>query len=426
MKQLFIILFLSVFIPLLSIAQSNYKPGYVVTTKGDTLKGFIDYREWDINPRSINFKSNGSSDAKSLTPADITFFNVNTFESYQKYSGKISRDETAENRVLGGRDTSFFTDNVFLRVLQQGKVINLFSYIDAIKPRYFYSDPTDNIAHELVYRIYFDARAVTASRGRTVNENTYLQQLSAVALKAGVLDDKMQSIMNDADYNRPILLKIVTRMNGLSKADLNTNNADDKSNFDLYAGLGVNAMTTKPHANYLAAGGKPYTSYLPKALIGFNAYANPNTRKLVFSVELAMALAKYKSVYDNKVYPYQGILYTFNQTIISIEPQVSYNFYNADNFKFYATIGYDLSRLFYANKKFVRQDDGTDASYALFPFFLSNKSNSVIYKAGFLINKKIQIYADYVSGNGISYDGFFSLTQSAYQIGINYLLGKQK
>jgi hypothetical protein len=425
MKHFYLLFILAIFCPLISLAQSNYKPGYIVTTKGDTLKGFIDYREWNINPKSISFKANGTTNSKSFTPADITFFNVNTFESYQKYSGRVSRDETAENRVLNGRDTSFFTDDVFLQVLQKGKVINLFSYTDAIKPRYFYSDPTDNIIHELVYRVYFDARAVTASRGHTVNENTYLQQLSAVALKASVLDDKLQSIMNDAGYNRSILLKIVTRMNGLSKADLHTNSADDKSNFDLYAGLGVNAMTTKPHGNYLAAGGKSYTSYLPKALIGFNAYANPNTRKLLFSVELAVALAKYKSIYNNKTNPYQGILYTFNQTIISIIPQISYNFYNADNLKFYGTIGYDLSRSFYANKKFVRQDDGTDTSYGVFPFFLHTTGNSVMYKTGFLINKRIQIYADYISGNGISYDGFFGLTQSNYQIGINYLLGKQ-
>src|ERR1041384_6957193 len=27
-------------------AQSNYRPGYVVQSNGDTLKGFINYREW--------------------------------------------------------------------------------------------------------------------------------------------------------------------------------------------------------------------------------------------------------------------------------------------------------------------------------------------------------------------------------------------
>ena len=50
-------LLLSLFLlPFFSVAQSNYKPGYVVTSKGDTIHGFIDLQAWDSNPTAISFK----------------------------------------------------------------------------------------------------------------------------------------------------------------------------------------------------------------------------------------------------------------------------------------------------------------------------------------------------------------------------------
>ncbi|MDB5026006.1 MAG: hypothetical protein JWP78_3761 [Mucilaginibacter sp.] len=49
MRKIFKTLLTVVLLPALSYAQSNYKPGYVITLKGDTLPGFIDYREWNSN-----------------------------------------------------------------------------------------------------------------------------------------------------------------------------------------------------------------------------------------------------------------------------------------------------------------------------------------------------------------------------------------
>ena len=53
-KYCTVVLFL---LPLLSIAQANYKSGYVVTLKGDTLRGYINYKEWGRNPKDIDFKA---------------------------------------------------------------------------------------------------------------------------------------------------------------------------------------------------------------------------------------------------------------------------------------------------------------------------------------------------------------------------------
>ena len=50
MKRIYMLI--AVLLPLLSIAQSNYKPGYVVDIKGDALHGYLDQKEWGHNPKS--------------------------------------------------------------------------------------------------------------------------------------------------------------------------------------------------------------------------------------------------------------------------------------------------------------------------------------------------------------------------------------
>lgn len=69
MQQTFTLLLIFIFLPFLLIAQANYKKGFVVTSQGDMLRGFIDYREWVRNPEEVKFKSNRETKKnKSLLP----------------------------------------------------------------------------------------------------------------------------------------------------------------------------------------------------------------------------------------------------------------------------------------------------------------------------------------------------------------------
>lgn len=60
----------------ISFSQKNYLPGYIITLKGDTLQGFIDYRDWRINPEIIYFKEKTNSQENSYTPVTINEFKV--------------------------------------------------------------------------------------------------------------------------------------------------------------------------------------------------------------------------------------------------------------------------------------------------------------------------------------------------------------
>jgi hypothetical protein len=130
MKSFYKALLVLSFLPLITFAQSNYKPGYVVTLKGDTLRGFIDYREWNTNPTSINFKA-AIADIKSrtFTPEDVSFFDINGMETYRRYAGPISMDATDKDHLSASLDTSFRQETVFFRVLQKGNNLALYSVL---------------------------------------------------------------------------------------------------------------------------------------------------------------------------------------------------------------------------------------------------------------------------------------------------------
>src|SRR6185312_1262193 len=181
MKSSFKAFLLVLLLPLFSAAQSDYKPGYVVTLKGDTVHGFINLRNWDSNPTDISFKSSANSGEQRFTVNDIKLFNIPGFVAYRRFTVHISLDETNTLRLVTGRDTSYKVDAVFMRELQRGKNIALYAYADQIKTRYYVGEYPDYTPTELVYRVYLDDGAVSEKHGRSVNENTYLKQLFALA-----------------------------------------------------------------------------------------------------------------------------------------------------------------------------------------------------------------------------------------------------
>src|ERR1700760_4607439 len=104
-QKLLLALFL---LPASLFAQSNYKTGYVLTLKGDTIHGFINYKEWDNNPTSISFKKSlNDNKVEHYTVDDITCFSLPGNASYQKFTGSISTAETNLARVGNLKDTSY-------------------------------------------------------------------------------------------------------------------------------------------------------------------------------------------------------------------------------------------------------------------------------------------------------------------------------
>jgi hypothetical protein len=410
--RFFYLLTSMVLLGLSASAQSNYKPGYLVNTKGDTTRGFINYREWDNNPESIDFKTTlADNNKQKIAPADVAGFSITGLTTYQTYSGRVSTDESNGNRVANSRDTSFIITDIFLKVLQKGKNATLYSYQDQIKTRYFISEDAQP-PKELIYHLYY-----AAGQNGTITESTYKKQLSVIAGKHNLLDDKLNLYIQRSEYSYSNILSVVSKLNDMKVAK--EDNVITANYF--YAGIGVNITSFTTDGEYKKAGGKPYTSIMPMLLAGVNVYANPNTQNLAFRFELGIGANRYESNYKNQVLPYNDVVFHFTQLSASLTPQVLYNFYNQPNFKFYGAIGMQVSYNQYVDKAFQNKDGTAFSSFSGAVFDFNKVFANPLVKAGFTINKKINIYASYIPVTNVNVDPYFLISYTTVQAGINYL-----
>lgn len=221
-KSIAFFLFLS---PLLSFAQTYFQPGILVTAQGDTLRGQIEYREWESSPKKIVFQADGSSAPKTYTAGEIRFFSVNVghLAAFESYAGPISTNNIDVNKIANGRDTSFRMDTVFLRIVQDGKHLKLFSYTDVMKTRFFIAENFSDKPVELIYRVYWNSQETSADQ-RTTFETAFKGQLYDEAVKASVITPALKQKIKDAEYDENDILKITSIINNLNPADVNKNN----------------------------------------------------------------------------------------------------------------------------------------------------------------------------------------------------------
>jgi hypothetical protein len=233
----FVLVFL---IPLYSIAQSNYQPAEVVTSKGDTLHGFINYHEWANNPKNISFKTDtGAATAVKYTPRDIRYFNVHTshLAEYVTYTGPLTMDNTEINHLSIGRDSSVKSDTVFLKVLQKGKNLVLFCHSDDFKTRFFIARDLSAVPEELIYRVYWNSSTANG-KDRTVYENSYKGQLYEAGVKSNAMMGPLKTNIQKADYVEGDLINITSKINGVSETDQTINNPTKPKKLNIAIAIG--------------------------------------------------------------------------------------------------------------------------------------------------------------------------------------------
>jgi hypothetical protein len=244
MKPIALPLFVIFFLPFFSLAQANYQPGVIVNQKGDTLRGFIDFREWDKEPKEINFKPDTAAQPIKYSARQIRYFNVSVgyLAEYQQYCGRITTDETDINKLLIGRDTSVRIDTVFLKIIQRGKNLTLFSYGDNIKVRYYISEKPGDVPQELTYRVYYNSDDENGY-SRTKYENVYQNQLYTTAVKANVMTDRFKLDISRASYTENSIVPIVSKINGFKVDDSSkTNRKKTRPIYKIVAAVAVLAI----------------------------------------------------------------------------------------------------------------------------------------------------------------------------------------
>ncbi|MGZ3891150.1 MAG: hypothetical protein ACXVI9_11655 [Mucilaginibacter sp.] len=391
-------------LPFFSSAQSNYKPGYVVDIKGDTLKGTIDYREWDQNLRQVSFKTNAGAVAV-YTPQNARAFAVTGLEYYETHTIRVSQDEVDLNKLSQQLDTNSRTGTYFLHVLTKGKSLILYSYEDALKLRFYLLRSGNIVPEELEYHAYYNSDVSSTIQ----YINRYRVQLQFAAQQAGVSNGQIESLIQNARYDNGDLVSIVSKINGGSNLAINS-----KSVFGVrwFAGAAVMNNTLKTEDNIEAP---PSHVVLPKISVGIDFLPNKSVQQLVFRGELSFNAGNYSFANSTAYPPFSG---HFKQYTISVVPQFLFNFYNADKVKVFIDGGLSFNISQYSDYATVYPAIVLNGYPPLAKAWVS-----IPLKIGVTLNKKVEIYGGYTPLTNLTTVTDFPVTLTTYQAGINFLFG---
>jgi hypothetical protein len=400
--------------PILVFSQKNFDKGYLVTKSNDTLRGFIDYKERKKNPTTFDFRPAMDGKTQTFTSNNCNAYGVDEAESFESHVVDITMGETDIDRLSNVPDLSSRTDTVFLRVLQAGKNVTLYSYVDNVKER-FYLKSKNGTPTELIRHVYMQEEGVK----RVVNGSQYIRQLLDVMRESnpGIAVD--QDRLSKLEYNEDALLELVAEINQQKL----TKSKHRSSRF--FVGLALNrswASYSGMH-DFASPTAKVKVSYLPMLTTGIDIFFNPVIGKLLFRTELSLQMSK------NEIALRQGddnYKHSFDQFLAVITPQVIYNMYNTDHFKVFVGIGGGVNFMLNRNDEYVALNTVSGESDVLKnPLKMEAVNYSFQGIVGVVLNKKIEISAGYNPYMPISNYGVFNVNVERMRLGVNYLFGKK-
>jgi hypothetical protein len=172
-------------------SQEKYLPGYVINLKGDTLSGFIDYRNWKINPGKIDFKDRVENKQFTFLPSDIIEFKVKD-EVY--VSAIINIETSPRNTAELNYDKAMHlqAESAFLQTFYKGKK-SLYHYFNHGKD-YFYIRK-DTTFELLLYKKYLfvqENNPLIKENNTIIKENkAYLGQLDNYLNDCQGIEDRL-------------------------------------------------------------------------------------------------------------------------------------------------------------------------------------------------------------------------------------------
>jgi hypothetical protein len=222
-----------------SRAQDNFLPGYVVTLNGDTLRGFVDYRNWDQSPRSIDFK--GPSGVRtSYACGLIQSFSV----ADERYVSAIVDTEVSRvntKAIDHSPDLVFQTDTAFIQTIVGGEK-SLYFHKNTFGKEQFYIRQGQRF-ELLIYKKYLKA----LSEADVVIENKkYIGQLISYLGDLPAL----KSSISKARYSKKSLENIFIAYYGSSGVKARFEKKTEKISWELGALAGVALTSTTFTGSY--------------------------------------------------------------------------------------------------------------------------------------------------------------------------------
>jgi hypothetical protein len=208
-----------ILVSILSVAQRNYVPGYIITNKADTVKGFINNISNKSKQSECLFKETESSEVKAFSPQDIKAYWIQGDIYYES-----KRVRLADGQIK----------TVFAEVLVKGKASLL------LVNEEFY------LEHDSLHRIPQGNKlpSTSTTSQQTVNAKKYIGTLRALTLDCPPVGVDF----NRVRYNQSDFVKVAQKYNDCLHSQYYTYKkglASNKVSFRLVGGLNMSKVVFK-------------------------------------------------------------------------------------------------------------------------------------------------------------------------------------
>jgi hypothetical protein len=365
-------------------AQVNYKKGQIILQNGDTLRGLIDYRNWERNPKKINFKKEENSGAETYGLQELQSFEIFGLDKYTR--AEVWKDiQSVSLNSLEEESRPTVRDTVFLRTIQEGHRLSLYELIDD-KTHFFIHADTGSY-QELQYKILQDKEASTNYK----ELNIYRNQLKAYGF--GLPDqDKLFRKIDQARYNEQDLAPILAEING------NTNQTSAISERHVrqivpLLGVGLtcnNISFSGEDDNLNILQSSTFLGYSIEA--GADIYSKRHFQKLFFKGLLKFSNSNYHGTAEKIALGGQKdkIDYHINMNTVGLSFSLLYSFIRFNHSRIYAGAGAAYDHSFYQSNDYT-STNMTTGEQEHRNYSLESNWAEVFLRLGYVYNDKLEL-----------------------------------
>jgi hypothetical protein len=214
-----------------SFGQGKSVESFVISPKGDSIKGFVRYEGWELSPQTIEFTQTRDSPFERMGPDLVAaFYLVPLQERYvSKKIGILNIDlskEYAQAPSFEAKDSA----TLYLREITSGPKAVLFEYLDATETAHYFLEKDGRLTELLNYPFY-----------KVVNGKKYLIQYDEYKRQLTRLLSDNADMGSIPGYSARELGKYVNRYNGVSgKSERKQkNSAESEMQIDVYPMVGM-------------------------------------------------------------------------------------------------------------------------------------------------------------------------------------------
>lgn len=152
-----------------AFSQIKYEKGYFITNVGERNEVFIKNVGWKLYPESFQYRASETGDVESVSITKVKEFGFDGGLKYIRETVPVTQSSDGLQTLNQTRDPSYITEQVFLKVLVEGKA-SLYHYANKDATT-FYVRMDDGEIKPLEYREYI------TNTNRVAENNRYKQQL---------------------------------------------------------------------------------------------------------------------------------------------------------------------------------------------------------------------------------------------------------